>query len=164
MAWCIKSEFHCIVCKHHHCVCLEGATPSEHKALMTELKILIHIGQHLNVVNLLGACTKPGGGSVHLCSICVFGVAGICVCDYAANSPSIHPSPHLFWVPVKRAAVCSSRRTPRCSQAAWDILSLQLVFTLSQRLFQIGHMQSSSPRRHPGGILARCPYHFSCFL
>lgn len=39
----------------------EGATPSEHKALMTELKILNHIGHHLNVVNLLGACTRPGG-------------------------------------------------------------------------------------------------------
>ena len=48
------------------CCPLEGATPSEHKALMTELKILNHIGQHLNVVNLLGACTKPGGGCVRL--------------------------------------------------------------------------------------------------
>ena len=27
-------------------------------ALMSELKILAHIGHHLNVVNLLGACTK----------------------------------------------------------------------------------------------------------
>lgn len=32
---------------------------------MSELKILIHIGHHLNVVNLLGACTKPGGESHH---------------------------------------------------------------------------------------------------
>lgn len=39
----------------------EGATASEYKALMTELKILIHIGHHLNIVNLLGACTKNGG-------------------------------------------------------------------------------------------------------
>lgn len=30
---------------------------------MSELKILIHIGHHLNVVNLLGACTKTGGES-----------------------------------------------------------------------------------------------------
>lgn len=30
---------------------------------MSELKILIHIGNHLNVVNLLGACTKPSGES-----------------------------------------------------------------------------------------------------
>ena len=40
-----------------------GATTNERKALMSELKILIHIGHHLNVVNLLGACTKPGGQS-----------------------------------------------------------------------------------------------------
>uniref|UniRef100_UPI0037E8487E vascular endothelial growth factor receptor 2 isoform X2 n=1 Tax=Semicossyphus pulcher TaxID=241346 RepID=UPI0037E8487E len=38
----------------------EGATSSEYRALLSELKILIHIGHHLNVVNLLGACTKPG--------------------------------------------------------------------------------------------------------
>lgn len=45
------------------CVCdvTGGATTNERKALMSELKILIHIGHHLNVVNLLGACTKPGG-------------------------------------------------------------------------------------------------------
>lgn len=47
----------------------EGATHSEHRALMSELKILIHIGHHLNVVNLLGACTKPGG---------MFSVGGSC--------------------------------------------------------------------------------------
>lgn len=28
------------------------------KSLMSELKIMIHLGSHLNVVNLLGACTK----------------------------------------------------------------------------------------------------------
>lgn len=28
------------------------------KALASELKIMVHLGQHLNVVNLLGACTK----------------------------------------------------------------------------------------------------------
>lgn len=28
------------------------------RALASELKIMIHLGQHLNVVNLLGACTK----------------------------------------------------------------------------------------------------------
>lgn len=39
----------------------ECSTTNERKALMSELKILIHIGHHLNVVNLLGACTKPGG-------------------------------------------------------------------------------------------------------
>ena len=28
------------------------------ECLVSELKILIHLGPHLNVVNLLGACTK----------------------------------------------------------------------------------------------------------
>lgn len=28
------------------------------KALASELKIMIHLGKHINVVNLLGACTK----------------------------------------------------------------------------------------------------------
>lgn len=28
------------------------------KALASELKIMVHLGKHLNVVNLLGACTK----------------------------------------------------------------------------------------------------------
>lgn len=28
---------------------------------MSELKIMTHLGPHLNIVNLLGACTKSGG-------------------------------------------------------------------------------------------------------
>ncbi|XP_077100809.1 vascular endothelial growth factor receptor 1 isoform X1 [Siphateles boraxobius] len=51
----------------------DGATASEHKALMTELKILNHIGHHLNVVNLLGACTKPGGPLMVIVEYCKFG-------------------------------------------------------------------------------------------
>ncbi|XP_041824241.1 vascular endothelial growth factor receptor 1 isoform X2 [Melanotaenia boesemani] len=51
----------------------EGATASEHKALMTELKILNHIGNHLNVVNLLGACTKLGGPLMIIVEFCCFG-------------------------------------------------------------------------------------------
>lgn len=34
------------------------ADPAHIKALADELKIMVHLGQHLNVVNLLGACTK----------------------------------------------------------------------------------------------------------
>uniref|UniRef100_A0A8B9J7V9 Vascular endothelial growth factor receptor 3 n=1 Tax=Astyanax mexicanus TaxID=7994 RepID=A0A8B9J7V9_ASTMX len=51
----------------------EGATASEHKALMSELKILIHIGNHLNVVNLLGACTKPSGPLMVVVEYCKYG-------------------------------------------------------------------------------------------
>ncbi|KAJ7986486.1 hypothetical protein DPEC_G00340380 [Dallia pectoralis] len=48
----------------------EGATSSEYRALMSELKILIHIGHHLNVVNLLGACTKPGSPLMVIVEYC----------------------------------------------------------------------------------------------
>ncbi|XP_041912895.1 vascular endothelial growth factor receptor 2 isoform X1 [Alosa sapidissima] len=51
----------------------EGATTSEYQALMSELKILIHIGHHLNVVNLLGACTKPGGPLMVIVEYCKHG-------------------------------------------------------------------------------------------
>ncbi|XP_067324580.1 vascular endothelial growth factor receptor 2-like [Anolis sagrei] len=51
----------------------EGATHSEHRALMSELKILINIGHHLNVVNILGACTKPGGPLMVIVEYCKFG-------------------------------------------------------------------------------------------
>lgn len=32
----------------------------EKEALMSELKMLTHIGHHTNIVNLLGACTASG--------------------------------------------------------------------------------------------------------
>uniref|UniRef100_A0A4W3H8J2 Vascular endothelial growth factor receptor 3 n=1 Tax=Callorhinchus milii TaxID=7868 RepID=A0A4W3H8J2_CALMI len=51
----------------------DGATGSEHKALMSELKILIHIGNHLNVVNLLGACTKAKGPLMVIVEFCKYG-------------------------------------------------------------------------------------------
>ncbi|XP_043065312.1 vascular endothelial growth factor receptor 1 isoform X3 [Drosophila ficusphila] len=37
---------------------VKGSDPQSVKALVSELKIMIHLGKHLNVVNLLGACTK----------------------------------------------------------------------------------------------------------
>ncbi|XP_038603778.1 vascular endothelial growth factor receptor kdr-like [Tachyglossus aculeatus] len=51
----------------------ECATANECKALMSELKILIHIGHHLNVVNLLGACTKSGGPLMVIVEFCKYG-------------------------------------------------------------------------------------------
>eukprot|EP00111_Clytia_hemisphaerica_P018541 TCONS_00054846-protein len=38
----------------------DGAAESEYKDLASELKILIHLGEHKNIVNLLGACTTGG--------------------------------------------------------------------------------------------------------
>lgn len=36
------------------------AHSEEREALMSELKILSHLGPHSNIVNLLGACTQGG--------------------------------------------------------------------------------------------------------
>ncbi|KAJ7350232.1 hypothetical protein OS493_037695 [Desmophyllum pertusum] len=44
----------------------EGADELERKDLISELKILIHIGSHKNIVNVLAACTKG-----RYCDICV---------------------------------------------------------------------------------------------
>ncbi|XP_029104562.1 receptor-type tyrosine-protein kinase FLT3 isoform X2 [Scleropages formosus] len=38
----------------------EKHQPEEREALMSELKMLIHIGSHVNILNLLGACTNSG--------------------------------------------------------------------------------------------------------
>lgn len=35
-----------------------NAEPAYIRALASELKIMVHLGKHLNVVNLLGACTN----------------------------------------------------------------------------------------------------------
>lgn len=76
---------------------LDGATASEHKALMSELKILIHIGNHLNVVNLLGACTKPngegGGGLACTCCSCT-----CCLCPTCSINLSAPPGPLMVVV------------------------------------------------------------------
>lgn len=76
--------FDCHLCS----LSVEGATHSEHRALMSELKILIHIGHHLNVVNLLGACTKPGGECLWMAL--VVGFQHILFCWYLREPPNSH--------------------------------------------------------------------------
>ncbi|XP_029002975.1 vascular endothelial growth factor receptor 2 isoform X2 [Betta splendens] len=76
----------------------EGATASEYRALMSELKILIHIGHHLNVVNLLGACTKSGGPLMVIVEYCKHG-----------NLSSYLKSKRGEYSPYKRKRVDSQR-------------------------------------------------------
>lgn len=47
-------------CHSHRLSPTATARSSEKQALMSELKIMSHLGPHLNIVNLLGACTKGG--------------------------------------------------------------------------------------------------------
>ncbi|XP_032884792.1 vascular endothelial growth factor receptor 2 isoform X3 [Amblyraja radiata] len=72
----------------------EGATSSDHRALMSELKILIHIGHHLNVVNLLGACTKVGGPLMVIVEYCKHG-----------NLSNYLRSKRSDYIPYKRQAM-----------------------------------------------------------
>ena len=45
---------------------LEDAGDTDYKDLASELKILIHLGEHKNIVNILGACTTGGNLGVIL--------------------------------------------------------------------------------------------------
>lgn len=53
------------------------AHTDEKEALMSELKIMSHLGQHENIVNLLGACTHGGEGPWRARGPMAFGFSGI---------------------------------------------------------------------------------------
>lgn len=55
-------NFHFFAGACHICVITFTEKPdaSEKDALMSELKMMTHIGSHENIVNLLGACTVSG--------------------------------------------------------------------------------------------------------
>ncbi|XP_049503978.1 platelet-derived growth factor receptor beta isoform X1 [Panthera uncia] len=71
------------------------ARSSEKQALMSELKIMSHLGPHLNVVNLLGACTK--GGPIYIITE---------YCRYGDLVDYLHRNKHTF---LQR---CSDKRRP----------------------------------------------------
>ena len=40
------------------CIYLDNAGENEYRDLASEIKIMIHIGEHPNIINILGACTR----------------------------------------------------------------------------------------------------------
>lgn len=46
-----------------------SAHATEKEALMSELKVLSYLGNHINIVNLLGACTVGGEATIFACFI-----------------------------------------------------------------------------------------------
>ncbi|NXI51343.1 CSF1R factor, partial [Chloroceryle aenea] len=50
-----------------------SADTDEQEALMSELKIMSHLGHHENIVNLLGACTYGGGPILVITEYCRYG-------------------------------------------------------------------------------------------
>uniref|UniRef100_A0A673M5W0 receptor protein-tyrosine kinase n=1 Tax=Sinocyclocheilus rhinocerous TaxID=307959 RepID=A0A673M5W0_9TELE len=106
----------------------EGATTSEYRALMSELKILIHIGHHLNVVNLLGACTKPGGPLMVIVEYCKHG-----------NLSSYLKSKRGEYSPYKvnsiitytRLDICTGTASVGYSSSDWDHLTIEDLISYS---------------------------------
>lgn len=60
-----------------------SAHATEKEALMSELKVLSYLGNHINIVNLLGACTI-GGESLRLDII--FTSFFMCMCVLCCSS------------------------------------------------------------------------------
>ncbi|KAM4628758.1 platelet-derived growth factor receptor alpha [Polymixia lowei] len=66
------------------------ARSSEKQALMSELKIMTHLGPHLNIVNLLGACTKSGPIYI-ITEYCLYGDLVNYLHKNRENFLSLHP-------------------------------------------------------------------------
>ncbi|XP_045855955.1 platelet-derived growth factor receptor beta isoform X2 [Meles meles] len=85
------------------------ARSSEKQALMSELKIMSHLGPHLNVVNLLGACTK--GGPIYIITE---------YCRYGDLVDYLHRNKHTF---LQR---CSDKRHPPSAELYSNALPIGL--------------------------------------
>uniref|UniRef100_A0A8D0TTS6 receptor protein-tyrosine kinase n=1 Tax=Sus scrofa TaxID=9823 RepID=A0A8D0TTS6_PIG len=85
------------------------ARSSEKQALMSELKIMSHLGPHLNVVNLLGACTK--GGPIYIITE---------YCRYGDLVDFLHRNKHTF---LQR---CSDKRRPPSAELYSNALPVGL--------------------------------------
>lgn len=59
---------HMLMVFQHFRLSTASAHATEKEALMSELKVLSYLGNHMNIVNLLGACTV--GGATALLSYC----------------------------------------------------------------------------------------------
>ncbi|CAL8309401.1 unnamed protein product [Lota lota] len=66
------------------------ARSSEKQALMSELKIMTHLGPHINIVNLLGACTKSGPIYI-ITEYCLYGDLVNYLHKNRENFLSLHP-------------------------------------------------------------------------
>ncbi|XP_037364848.1 platelet-derived growth factor receptor beta isoform X3 [Talpa occidentalis] len=85
------------------------ARSSEKQALMSELKIMSHLGPHLNVVNLLGACTK--GGPIYIITE---------YCRYGDLVDYLHRNKHTF------LQLCSDKRRPPSAELYSNALPVGL--------------------------------------
>uniref|UniRef100_A0A8C0BWN2 receptor protein-tyrosine kinase n=1 Tax=Buteo japonicus TaxID=224669 RepID=A0A8C0BWN2_9AVES len=75
------------------------ARSSEKQALMSELKIMTHLGPHLNIVNLLGACTKSGPIYI-ITEYCFYGDLVNYLHKNRDNFLNRHPEKEITWAIV----------------------------------------------------------------
>lgn len=66
----------------------------------------------------------------------------------------------MFWIPPSNLP----GDTPRSSQASQKIQSLQCVLGLSWGLLLVEYTQNTWSKKHPGGILVRCPNELNCLF
>uniref|UniRef100_A0A8D1IA95 Platelet-derived growth factor receptor beta n=1 Tax=Sus scrofa TaxID=9823 RepID=A0A8D1IA95_PIG len=107
------------------------ARSSEKQALMSELKIMSHLGPHLNVVNLLGACTK--GGPIYIITE---------YCRYGDLVDFLHRNKHTF---LQR---CSDKRRPPSAELYSNALPVGLPLP---RWPRANCRSSSRPDQGPAG-------------
>ena len=55
-----------------------STTEEEEKDIISELKVLQHVGAHPNIVNLLGAAVNDGMATSYLSCVCVALLAALC--------------------------------------------------------------------------------------
>lgn len=50
----------CVFLKHLYLDFIENAGEKDRKDLLNELQIMVTVGEHPNIISLIGACTKSG--------------------------------------------------------------------------------------------------------
>ena len=65
----VSFNFTILVCDSY----LDETASNQYKDLASELKILIHVGEHQNIVNLLGACTTARSKLCIILEFCTHG-------------------------------------------------------------------------------------------
>lgn len=68
----------------------------EKEALMSELKVLTYLGNHMNIVNLLGACTVGGEGGGHSVTVSTL-ASSMTALSWSAARVHLHEAACTHW-------------------------------------------------------------------
>lgn len=157
-----------------------NAHSDEREALMSELKILSHLGHHKNIVNLLGACTY-GGRSASciiyceiLYSVCLHAVAFYVVVVKKSHNMFPHQD-QCLWSQSTAALVTSwtsfARGPRRLSTLSWIFLNIPsswiTLVTIKTSAIRSASLEGTSPQRKKDSwkdvVSGHC-WHRICFF